>query len=105
MPQYDVYANPHPASRASAPFVADVQSGLIGALPARLVMPLSRVGARLAHLPRHLCPVVEIDGEPLTLVPHLAAPIDRRLLGRSVSSLAHRSHDVGAALEAVISGA
>ncbi len=47
MPQFDVYLNPHAASRATVPFVVDVQSGLIEALPTRLVMPLSRVGAAL----------------------------------------------------------
>lgn len=104
MPQFDVYANPYPAMRASTPFLVDVQSGLIDALPTRLVMPLSRVGAAQMPLPRNLCPVVEVDGEPLALMPHLAAPIAKRLLRRPVLSIAHRAHDVSAALDAAISG-
>lgn len=104
MPQFDVYANPSPGSRSSVPYVVDVQSGLIDALPTRLVMPLSRVGAKLPRLPLNLCPVIEVDGEPLTLMPHLAAPIDKRLLRRPVLSLAHRAHEIGAALDAVTSG-
>jgi toxin CcdB len=104
MPQFDVYANPNPGSRAWAPFVVDVQSDLIDALSTRLVMPLSRVGAGQARMPSNLCPPVMLDGEALTLMPHLAAPLGKQLLRRPVQSLAHRAHDISAALDAVISG-
>jgi toxin CcdB len=104
MPQFDVYANSNPGSRASVPFLVDVQSGLIDALPTRLVIPLSRVGASAARLPSGLCPLVEVDGQTLTLMPHLAAAIDKRLLRRRVLSLSHRAHEISAALDAVISG-
>ncbi|MGB5806465.1 CcdB family protein [Castellaniella sp.] len=104
MPQFDVYPNPHAASRTSVPFVVDVQSGLIDALPTRLVMPLSRVGATQARLPQGLCPLIEVDGEPLALMPHLAAPLDKRLLRQPILSIAHRAHEVGTALDAVTSG-
>jgi len=104
MAQFDVYANPNPGSRATVPFVVDVQSGLIDALPTRLVMPLSRVGASAARPPPNLCPPVEVAGETLTLMPHLAAAIDRRLLRKPLLSLAHRAHDISAALDAVVSG-
>ena len=61
MAQFDVYVNPNPESRQSVPFVVDVQSGLIDALPTRLVMPLSRIGAGQARFPVNLCPLVEIE--------------------------------------------
>jgi len=80
MSQFDVYVNPNAAPRAAVPFVVDVQSGLIDALPTRLVMPLSRIGAGQASLPSNLCPPVTLGGEVLTLMPHLAAPISKRLL-------------------------
>lgn len=86
------------------PYETDIQSGLIDALPTRLVLPLSRVGARQAQLPRNLCPVVEVDGEPLALMPHLAAPVDKRLLRRAVLALTHRAHEINAALDAVTTG-
>jgi toxin CcdB len=104
MPQFDVYANPNASSRAAVPFVVDVQSGLIDALPTRLVMPLSRVGAGQARLPSNLCPPITLEGEVLTLMPHLAAPINKRLLRHPVQSMAHHAHDIGAALDAVVSG-
>ena len=104
MAQLDVYQNSNPGSRARVPFVVDVQSGLIDALPTRLVLPLSRVGVLGKRVPLNLCPLVEIDGEPLALMPHLAAPIDKRLLRKPVLGIAHRAHEISAALDAVISG-
>ena len=104
MAQYDVYINPQPGSRASVPYVIDVQSGLIDQLATRLVMPLSRVGVDQPRLPTSLCPMVDIEGEPLSLMPHLAAPIPARLLKKPVASLAHRASDVSTSLDAVISG-
>lgn len=104
MAQFDVYANPQPASRQFVPYVVDVQSDLINQLATRLVMPLTRVGVGEARLPINLCPSVEIGGEPLTLLAHMAAPVAARLLRKPVGSLQHRASEVSAALDAVISG-
>ena len=104
MAQYDVYLNPQPASRASVPYVVDVQIALIDQLPTRLVMPLSRVGAETPKLPINLCPLIEVEGEPLVLMPHQAAPVPARLLKKPISSIAHRCAEVAAAMDAVVSG-
>jgi toxin CcdB len=85
-------------------FVVNVQSDPIDALPTRLVMLLSRVGVGQARPSSHLCPAVTIDGETLALMPHLAAPIDKRLSRRPVQPLAYRAHDISAALDVVMSG-
>jgi toxin CcdB len=102
--QFDIYVNPQVASRQSVPFVVDVQSGLIDQLPTRLVMPLSRVGASQAKLPLNLCLLVEVDGESLVLLPHLAAPLATRSLKNTGGSLRHRASEISAALDAVLSG-
>jgi toxin CcdB len=104
MAQFDVYVNPNPDSRQSVPFVVDVQSGLTDTLPTRLVMPLSRIGAAQARLPVNLCPLMEIEGEPLTLMPHLAAPVAAGLLRKPVISVAHIAGEIGASMDAVLSG-
>jgi toxin CcdB len=104
MPQFDVYASPNSGSRTSAPLVVDVRSNLIDALPTRLVMPLSRVGAGQARLPSNLCSPVTLAGEVLTLMQQLAAPVAKRLLRHPVESMARRAHDISAVLDAVISG-
>lgn len=104
MAQYDVFVNPQPASRDTVPFVVDVQNSLIDQLPTRLVMPLSRVGAGESRMPVSLCPLVEIEGEPLSLMAHLAAAVPARMLRNPVSSIGHRAGEVRAALDAVVSG-
>ncbi len=104
MAQYDVYANPQAASRQFVPYVLDIQSSLIDGLPTRLVMPLSRMPAGAVRVPVNLCPQIEIDGEVLSLMPHLAAPVAARLLKKRVVSLQHRAGDVTAALDAVTAG-
>jgi len=102
--QYDIYENPFAGGRAAVPYVVDVQSGLISQLPTRLVMPLSRVGANAAKLPIHLCPLLDVDGEALALMPHLAAPVAARLLKKPVGSVAHRAGEFASAMDAVLSG-
>lgn len=104
MAQYDVFANPQPATRDTVPYVVDVQSALIDQLPTRLVMPLSRVGTGQAKLPVNLCPTVEIEGEHLSLMAHLSAAVPARMLRKPVASIAHRAGEVRAALDAVLSG-
>ncbi|RCW71217.1 toxin CcdB [Pseudorhodoferax soli] len=102
--QFDVYANPHAASRHSVPYLVDVQSPLIDALNTRLVMPLSRVGVGQARLPVSLCPTIEIDGEPLSLMPHLAAPLPARMLSDPMANVSHLASEIVGAMDAVVSG-
>lgn len=104
MAQFDVYVNPQPGSRQSVPYVLDVQSTLIDTLPTRLVMPLSRIGVGKVKLPGNLCPTIEVEGETLTLLAHLAAPVAARLLRKPVLSIPFRANDVNAAFDAVLSG-
>lgn len=104
MAQFDVYPNPHPASRDFAPYLLDVQSPLIDKLPTRLVMPLSRVTTPTNKLPANLCPLVQIGSETLAVQAHLLAPLAARLLKKPVLSLRHRASDFAATVDAVISG-
>ncbi|MDD2880382.1 MAG: CcdB family protein [Rhodoferax sp.] len=104
MAQYDVYTNPLRQSRQFVPFVVDVQSTLMDQLATRLVLPLSRVGSMMPHLPVNLCPVVSVEGERLTIQPHLAAPVAASLLKNPVTNLHSRASEIASALDAVISG-
>jgi toxin CcdB len=104
MAQFDVYDNPNAESRRFVPYLVDVQSALISQLTTRLVMPLSRVGAQQPKLPTNLCPVFDIGGESLLLMPHLAAPVPERLLRKPVGSLSHRAAEFTGAFDAVLSG-
>ena len=104
MAQYDVFVNPHPGSRGTVPFVVDVQSGLTDQLPTRLVMPLSRVGTNEGRLPTSICPLVDVQGETLSVMAHLAAAVPAKLLRKPVASIQHRACDVRSAMDAVVSG-
>ena len=102
--QYDVYPNPSPRMREVYPFVVDVQSDLLKALATRMVVPLALTSLPSTSLPRRLCPLVQVKGQSLMLVPFEAAPLDKRHLKSKVVSLRERADDIVAAMDAVLSG-
>ena len=104
MAQFDIFVNPHLASRPFVPYFVDVQSDLIEQLSTRLFMPLSRAGVMQSRLPSNLCPVVEVDDERLSLLAYLAAPVFARLLKKPIASLRYRAKEINAALDVVVSG-
>lgn len=102
--QYDVYPNPSPRMRDLYPCVVDVQSDLLRSLPTRMVIPLAVTHLSPGSLPSRLCPLFTVAGQRLMLVPFEAAPLDQRLLKKKLTSLRERSHDIVAAMDAVVSG-
>jgi toxin CcdB len=104
MAQWDVYRNPSTRSREDIPYLIDLQSNLLGALPSRLVAPLARTRLAPEGVPRVLCPVFNIAGDAVVLLPHEAGPIEARLLKRRADSLLAQAHEVVAALDALVSG-
>ena len=104
MAQYDVYPNPSERSRATIPFVVDVQSRLLSELRTRLVMPLARHAGDLSERPGRLAPRFVIDGTAVVAQAYLAAPVEARLLKQPVSSLADRAMALRDALDAVCGG-
>lgn len=102
--QFDVYPNPSSRMRDVYPFVVDLQSDVLGGLPTRLVAPLSRSRVPADQVPRRLSPVFDVNGESLMLVAFEAAPLDKRLLRKKVSSLKDGANAVVAAMDAVLSG-
>ena len=104
MAQWDVYVNPSVRSRDDIPYLVDLQSNLLFALPSRWVAPLARTRLAPAGVPQALCPIFNIAGESLVLLPHEAGPVEARLLKRPTDSLLPHAHDVVAALDALVSG-
>jgi len=102
--QFAVFDNPSPQKRDVYPYVLDIQSDLLSGLPTRMVVPLAVLAVTPAQIPRRLCPLVSVLGLSLMLVPFEAAPLDKRLLKTEVASLADRSSDIIAAMDAVLSG-
>ena len=102
--QFDVFENPSPRMRDAYPYVVDVQSDLLSALATRMVVPLAVTTLAAKDLPRRLCPVITVNEKSLMLVPFEAAPLDKRLLKAEITSLRSRSHEIVAAMDAVLSG-
>ena len=102
--QFDVFENPSSRMRDVYPYVVDVQSELLGALPTRMVVPLSVTSLAALDLPRRLCPIIVIDDQSLMLVPFVAAPLDKRLLKKKIGSIQERSYEIIAAMDSVLSG-
>ena len=102
--QFDVFDNPSPRMREVYPYVVEVQSDLLSALATRMVVPLAVTTLAAGDLPRRLCPVITVNGRSLMLVPFEAAPLDKRLLKAHITSVRDRSHEIIAAMDAVLSG-
>ena len=102
--QFDVFENPSPRMREVYPYVVDVQSDLLSALATRMVVPLAVTALASQNLPRQLCPLISVNDKPLMLVPFEAAPLDKRLLKAEITSIRDRSHEIIAAMDAVING-
>ena len=102
--QFDVYINPTSRMRDRYPLVVDVQSNLLFELPTRMAVPLGITGVVSGEMPRRLCPVFAFEQRDLIFVPFIAAPLARSALKSKVGSLKDRSHEIIAAMDAVLAG-
>lgn len=104
MAQFDVYRNPSPRQRDVMPYMVDLQSDLLDALPTRWVMPLAVPSLLPSSIPLNLCPRLEFDGQGLHVLAQLAAPFRARDPGKPVGAVPGSASAIVAALDAVISG-
>ena len=102
--QFDVFPNPSPRMRDVYPLVLDIQSNLLSVLATRMVIPLAITKLSAEKIPRRLCPLIHIDGQKLMLMPHQAAPLDKKSLKRKVGSAKSQSSEILAAMDVVTSG-
>ena len=104
MAQFNAYVNPNVAQRVAFPFLVDLQSNQLSAHTTRLVMPLARLPAAPAALPRRLSRTVVVDGEPLYPAAHLCAAVPQQALRGSAIDVRAQADVIRDALDAVISG-
>jgi toxin CcdB len=102
--QFDVHRNPSPRMREQYPFVVDVQSDLLGSLATRMVVPLAITQSGSGDVPRSLCPVLQVQGLQLMLLPFEAAPIPKSLVKTNVQSMKRFASETVAAMDAVMRG-
>lgn len=96
MAQFDVY-------ELGDGFVVDLQTDLLGLMPARLVCPLRRPGDQIIPHPR-LNPTVTVGGETHVVLTQYASAVSRRLLARPVDNLDRYYDQLKAAYDMVFLG-
>lgn len=104
MAQFTAYANPNRLTRATYPYLLDIQSDLLNDLRTTVVVPLSPVRLAGKAAISRLCPVLVIDGEPHVAFTQQLAGVDRKSLGKAICTFDQYRSDIIAALDFIISG-
>jgi toxin CcdB len=104
MPQFDVYRNLNPASRARIPYLLDVQSDLLDRLATRVVVPLCKPEVLKEKLAERLNPVFEIEGKKVAMLTPELAGVPMKILGDAIDNLANHRNAIVGALDLVVSG-
>ncbi|MBI1250862.1 MAG: hypothetical protein GC189_05260 [Alphaproteobacteria bacterium] len=82
MAQFDIYANPLPSARGTAPYVIQVQADLLPSIQTVIVAPLVRkpdpgANAVLQH-------AVTVDGEPFVILLQAMSAVRTRSLSQPI---------------------
>ena len=102
MPQFDVVANPDADESAYRPYLVVLQSDLVSGLSSTVVAPLvPRDQMRGAS---RMNPIVTVDGKEFWLATHELFAVDRRMLHKTVTSLAQERSAIITALDFVFTG-
>lgn len=104
MAQFRVYQNPRASGRERIPYVLDVQSDAVGALPTRLVIPL--IHDRLFPQPRvpRLNPGFKVQGEAVVLSPAEMGAVAATALRDALADLSTQRGEIVAALDLLFTG-
>ena len=103
MAQFDLHANPNPATCDVVPYLVDVQADLLETLATRMVIPLLPLAPGDRPIER-LNPVVEHDGCRMMLSTAEMAGVPLAVLGEKVGSLATSRDDIVAAIDFLVCG-
>lgn len=87
----------------SGSLALDIQSNLLDALTARVVVPLAPLREIAALVPR-LNPRVAVDGETFALLTQFMTTVPVSAVGPSIADLSNRSDEITAATDFLFSG-
>lgn len=104
MPQFALYRNRHPATRARFPLLLDIQSDLLELLTTRVMVPLSLAAPARARSMGALTPALRFEGKEYVMLTPQLAGIAIRELGPIVGELACDRDTIIAALDLLITG-
>jgi toxin CcdB len=103
MTQFEVFANPVARARSSYPFVVMLQADVARGGPERAVAPVAPRAA-FPVIAGRLTPIMAIERDEFVLLVTSVTTIPVHSLGRAVSSLADRRHDILAAIDYLFFG-
>lgn len=104
MPQFALYRNRDPRTKAAIPLLVDIQNDLLEDLGTRVVIPLGRPGLLRQKPLETLVPVLRIDDEDYLLLTPQMAGIDRSELGTEAGSAAQYRAQIVAAVDFLVTG-
>ncbi len=104
MAQFTVYRNKSPKTKATFPFLLDVQSDLLEDLQTRVVIPMSKIPMLTRKPLNQLTPVLQFDGDAYVLMTPQLAGISRTDLGVATGSLAEQRQTILAAMDFLLTG-
>ena len=105
MPQFAIYRNKNPQTKATFPLLLDVQSDLLEDLPTRTVIPLSQATALTKNPLGRLTPSIELDSKPYMLLTYQLASIPKAILGPAGADASEHRDTILGALDFLITGA
>jgi toxin CcdB len=103
MSQFDVYRNPNPNGRTTAPYVVALQSDLLDQLPSRWVAPL-KPSKTIAQRIDGLMPEVQVDGKKFTVFMYESGAVPAQTLGSRITSLESHRFELIRAIDILVSG-
>ena len=104
MAQFSVHRNSNAATRATFPFLLDVQNDMLNELGTRVVVPLCPAAAMKGKLLRHLMPAFTIEGKQFAMMTPQLAGVSVKQLGPKVAELSGKRVEIVAALDLLITG-
>jgi toxin CcdB len=102
--QFAVYRNKSPRSKATYPFLVDVQSDLLDELQTRVVIPLTKASTLAKRPLNNLTPSLKFDGGTYLLMTPQLAGVARKDLGALTGSLAEQRQVIVAAVDFLLVG-
>jgi toxin CcdB len=105
MPQFTIYKNRNPRSKAIYPLLLDAQADLLDGLQTRVVIPLTKAPALTRKPIDRLTPSIRIDGEKYLLMTPQLAGIAFSELGTPIANVADQRGVIISAVDLLITGA
>ena len=104
MAQFTVHRNKSARTKATFPFLVDVQSDLLEDLQTRVVIPLSKAAALTQRPVSQLMPILPFDGDAYVLMTPELAGVARADLGSAIGTLVERRDTILAAMDFLLTG-